>query len=74
MPQTIDPKITPRARAFELWMKSPMPMVTLTKTFDISHLVRLGRKKQTENQYAAVPLHWQGGKPNERILPAAAKG
>lgn len=45
MPQTIDPKTTPRARAFELWMNSPMPMVMLTKTFDISHLVRLSRKK-----------------------------
>ena len=46
MPQTINPKTTPRAKAFELWMNSPMPMVTLTKTFDISHLVKLGRKNK----------------------------
>lgn len=45
MIQTIDPQTTPRAKAFELWMKSPMPMVTLTKTFDISHLVRISKKK-----------------------------
>ena len=34
MKQEINPKETSRAMAFELWMKSPMPMVTLTKTFD----------------------------------------
>lgn len=45
MTQTIDPQTTPRAKAFELWMKSPMPMVTLTKTFDIRHLVRISKKK-----------------------------
>ena len=46
MPITIDPHNTPRAKAFELWMNSPMPMVTLTKTFDISRLVKLGRKNK----------------------------
>jgi len=30
MKQEIDPKDTNRAIAFELWMKSPMPMVTFT--------------------------------------------
>ena len=38
MKQEIDPKDTSRAQAFELWMKSPMPMVTLTKTFDVTRL------------------------------------
>ncbi|MCR5711508.1 MAG: hypothetical protein K6G46_03530 [Prevotella sp.] len=36
MKYEIDPKDTSRAQAFELWMKSPMPMVTLTKTFDVT--------------------------------------
>ena len=31
MKQEINPQETNRAQAFELWMKSPMPMVTLTK-------------------------------------------
>ena len=31
--------------AFELWTKSPMPMVTLVKTFDVTRLVRAGRKR-----------------------------
>ncbi len=41
----IDPKTTSRAKAFELWMKAPMPMVTMTKTFDITRLCRLSRRK-----------------------------
>ena len=27
-----------------MWMTSPMPMVTLTKTFDVSKLLKVGRK------------------------------
>ena len=41
----INPKETSRASAFELWMTSPMPMVTLTKTFDISRLCKISKKK-----------------------------
>lgn len=40
----IDPKTTTRALAYELWMKSPMPMVTLFKTLDVTPLVRLTKK------------------------------
>lgn len=43
--QTVDPRETPRAFAFEMWMKAPMPMVTFFKTQDVSRLVRLSRKK-----------------------------
>ena len=41
----IDPKTTKRARDFHLWIKSPMPMVTLTKTFDVTNLRRVSRKR-----------------------------
>ena len=41
----VDPKSTPRALAFELWSKAPMPMVTLMKTLDVTPLVRLSRKR-----------------------------
>ena len=41
----IDPKTTSRAKAFDLWMKAPMPMVTMTKTFDITYLRRLSKRK-----------------------------
>ena len=41
----VNPKDTNRAKAFELWMRSPMPMVTMTKTFDITRLMRISRRK-----------------------------
>lgn len=40
----VNPKDTARAEAFEMWMSSPMPMVTLTKTFDVSGLLKKSRK------------------------------
>lgn len=45
MKQEVNPNETPRARAFELWMKSPQPMVTLTKTFDVTHLRKAARRR-----------------------------
>ena len=45
MKQEINPKDTSRAVAFELWMKSPMPMVTLTKTFDVTRLYKVSRRR-----------------------------
>ena len=44
MKTEVNPQDTNRAEAFELWMSSPMPMVTLTKTFDVSNLIRMSRK------------------------------
>lgn len=41
----IDPKTTTRAKAFELWMNATMPMVTMTKTFDITRLRRISKRK-----------------------------
>ena len=40
----VNPKDTTRAEAFEMWMTSPMPMVTITKTFDVSRLLKASRK------------------------------
>ena len=45
MKHEINPKETNRAMAFELWMKSPMPMVTLTKTFDVTQLHKVSRQR-----------------------------
>lgn len=45
MKQEINPKDTNRAIAFELWTKSPMPMVTFTKTFDVTRLRKVSRKR-----------------------------
>ena len=44
MRQEVNPKDTNRAYAFEMWMKSPMPMVTLTKTFDVTSLYKMSRR------------------------------
>lgn len=43
--RVVDPKTTSRAKAYDLWIKSPMPMVTMTKTYDITHLLRLSRRR-----------------------------
>lgn len=43
--QEINPKETTRAYAFEMWMKAPIPMVTLIKTLDVSRLRRISRKR-----------------------------
>lgn len=40
----IDPKVTSRAYAFDMWMKAPMPMVTLFKTLDVSRLLRVSHR------------------------------
>ena len=40
----VNPQDTLRGKAFELWMSSPMPMVTLTKTFDVSRVLKMSKK------------------------------
>lgn len=42
--RSVDPVQTGRAEAFALWMKAPMPMVTLFKTLDVTPLTRQSRK------------------------------
>lgn len=44
MKTEIQPQETNRAQAFELWMASPMPMVTLVKTMDVGRLEKVGKK------------------------------
>ena len=44
MKQEINPQESIRANAFNMWMSSPMPMVTLVKTFDVSRLVKVSRQ------------------------------
>ena len=42
----VNPKETTRAYAFDMWMKAPMPMVTFFKTIDVSHLLKISRRKE----------------------------
>lgn len=45
MMQEVNPAETTRAYAFEMWMKAPMPMVTLIKTLDVTRLRNISRKR-----------------------------
>lgn len=44
MKREIAPKDSTRAKAFSLWMTSPMPMVTLTKTFNVSGVLKASKE------------------------------
>ena len=45
MKAEVNPQDTNRAEAFELWMSSPMPMVTLTKTFNVTKVIRASKRR-----------------------------
>ena len=45
MKTQVNPQETTRAEAFQMWMTSPMPMVTLTKTFNVGKLVKASKKQ-----------------------------
>ena len=64
MKTEVNPKDTARAEAFEMWMTSPMPMVTLTKTFDVSRLLKASRK--TAVKFNAL-LCWCIGKAATQV-------
>ncbi len=44
MMQEINPAETTRAYAFEMWMNAPMPMVTIIRTLDVTHLRRSAKR------------------------------
>ena len=44
MKREIRPQDSKRAEAFSMWMSSPVPMVTLIKTIDVSRLRKVSRK------------------------------
>lgn len=64
MMQEVNPKETTRAYAFEMWMKAPMPMVTLIKTLDVSRLRRIGRRYSLKFN---MLMCWCVGKAASRI-------
>ena len=44
MKREIKPQESNRSEAFSMWMSSPMPMVTLVKTFDVTRLVKVCKR------------------------------
>lgn len=73
MKKEINPRETSRAAAFELWMSSPMPMVTLTKTFDVSRILKISRKRGMEIQYDLVLGDWLCCIENQGVLSSSGK-
>ena len=63
-PTVIDPQMTSRAAAFDLWMSAPNPMVTFFKTLDVTPLVRLSRKRGLKFN---MLLCWCIGKADSQI-------
>ena len=55
---------TTRAEAFSLWMTSPMPMVTLTKTFNVNKLLKASKRRRMK--FNAL-LCWCIGKAASKI-------
>ena len=45
MKREINLQESSRAEAFRMWMSSPMPMVTLVKTLNVSRLVKVSKKR-----------------------------
>ena len=75
MKREINPQETSRADAFSLWMSSPMPMVTLVKTFNVSKIVKYSKR---HNMSFNMLLCWCIGKAASKmeefyILPENGK-
>lgn len=75
MKREINPQDTTRADAFNLWMSSPMPMVTLVKTFNVSKAVKYCKR---HNMSFNMLLCWCIGKAASKmeefyILPENGK-
>lgn len=75
MKTEVSPSQTKRARAFDLWMKAPNPMVTFFKTLDVTTLVKTGR--QTGLKFNML-MDWCIGKAASSVdefytLPVAGK-
>lgn len=64
MKREINPQETSRADAFGLWMSSPMPMVTLVKTFNVSNIVKYSNR---HNMSFNMLLCWCIGKAASKM-------
>ena len=64
MKRESNPVETTRAQAFDMWMSSPMPMVTLVKTLDVSRLVKASKKSGIK---FTTLMCWCIGKAASRI-------
>ena len=75
MKREIAPQESNRAEAFRMWMSSPMPMVTLVKTLDVSRLVKV--RKRSGMKFTML-MCWCVGKAASQVeefytLPVGGK-
>ena len=73
MPKAVNPKDTTREKAFTLWMDAKNPMVTFTKTLDVTKLIRLRKKEAFEVQHADGLLHRKSCIFYPRVLYVACR-
>ena len=59
MPKKKTPADTTRAKAFDLWMRAPNPMVTFFKTVDVTNLVKASKRRHLK---CNMLLDWCVGK------------
>ena len=64
MKREINPQKSNRADAFRMWMSSPMPMVTLVKTLDVTRLVKVSKKSGVKFN---VLICWCVGKAASQV-------
>ena len=75
MMQEVNPAETMRKYAFDMWMKAPMPMVTLFRTFDVSRLLKISCRRGFKFN---MLMCWCVGKAASRVkefymLPVGGK-
>ena len=73
--QEVNPSETTRKYAFDMWMKAPMPMVTLFRTLNVSRLLKISRRRGLKFN---MLMCWCVGKAASRIqefymLPVVGK-
>ena len=61
MKREVAPQETTRAEAFSLWMSSPMPMVTLTKTFNLTIAEKNELPRLTNSENNSISAEIIGG-------------
>ena len=64
MKQEINLQESNRAEAFRMWTSSPMPMVTLVKTFDVTRLVKISKKSGMK---FTMLMSWCVGKAVDQV-------
>ena len=64
MKREINTQKSNRAEAFRMWMSSPMPMVTLVKTLDVTRLVKVSKKSGVKFN---VLICWCVGKAASQV-------